>query len=226
MEMLFILLYALIVWIAIEIAVKLFEMTGLKKAVARYQVISMLTSTGFTTEESALIIDHPIRRRISAGLILFGYFSLAVMISAIATLLSNDLRLPFLGVTIAFLLLILLILRMQLVKRHLTKVFDDRMEEQFNLEDKTLRKALNLSDDEMVAMVQVNEEADQLGRSYCDLVESGADIRIVFVKRGDIVLRQLDEEQLAPGDEFMVFGEKKVVLNTFRGMLKSDEENA
>ena len=99
-EFAFIALYAVIIALVIEIGVILFHMTGLEKEIARYQVISMLTGTRFTMQESALIIDHPIRRRISSGLILFGYFSLAVIISSIATILSNDLRIELLLIII------------------------------------------------------------------------------------------------------------------------------
>ncbi|QDY45062.1 hypothetical protein FK545_04780 [Planococcus glaciei] len=110
-EILFVLLYSVIMWLVIEIAVVLFAATGLQKPIARYQVISMLTATGFTTDESSLIIDHPIRRRISAAVILFGYFSLAVMISSIASVLSNDLRTNLLAVVIVVFLAIWLFLK-------------------------------------------------------------------------------------------------------------------
>lgn len=110
-ELEFILLYLAIMALVIEIAAMLFMATGLKKQIARYQVISMLTATGFTTDEASLIIDHPIRRKISAAVILFGYFSLAVMISSIASLLSNDLRINWLLAAVATLFVLLLILK-------------------------------------------------------------------------------------------------------------------
>ncbi|MCM3570515.1 hypothetical protein [Neobacillus mesonae] len=44
----------------------------------------MMTATVFTTGESELILGHPIRRRLAAFSILFGVFSLAVIISSIS----------------------------------------------------------------------------------------------------------------------------------------------
>lgn len=60
----FIFVYITIILVVIEINTVLFTFAGLKKNFARFQVISMHTGTGFTTGESELIIDHPIRRRL------------------------------------------------------------------------------------------------------------------------------------------------------------------
>ncbi|MCO0598298.1 hypothetical protein NGI46_12605 [Peribacillus butanolivorans] len=88
MNVVFMVLYFLIIGLVIEISVTLLKLTGLKNTVARFQVISMLTGTGFTTDESKSIIDHPVRIKLSMFLILFGAFSLAVIISSISTLRS------------------------------------------------------------------------------------------------------------------------------------------
>jgi hypothetical protein len=92
MSLLFLLVYLIIILVVIEIFVVLFRLTGLKVEVSRFQVISMMTGTGFTTRESELILGHPIRRKLAAFLILFGAFSLAVIISSISQFLSKGLR--------------------------------------------------------------------------------------------------------------------------------------
>ncbi|WP_053347867.1 hypothetical protein [Peribacillus butanolivorans] len=103
MNVVFMVLYFLIIGLVIEISVTLLKLTGLKNTVARFQVISMLKGTGFTTDEPKSIIDHPVRRKISMFLILFGAFSLAVIISSISTLLTDDLRLMELSIIIGIL---------------------------------------------------------------------------------------------------------------------------
>src|SRR3954471_1286030 len=93
MNLLFLSIYLVIIIAVIEIFVILFRLTGLKTEVSRFQVISMMTGTGFTTGESELILGHPIRRKLATILILFGAFSLAVIISSISQFLSEGLRL-------------------------------------------------------------------------------------------------------------------------------------
>ncbi|MED3691026.1 hypothetical protein P4534_19855 [Peribacillus butanolivorans] len=68
MNVVFMMLYFLIIALVIEIAVTLLKLTGLKNTVARFQVISMIIGTGFTTDESKSIIDHPFRRKIVQSL--------------------------------------------------------------------------------------------------------------------------------------------------------------
>src|SRR5215212_619693 len=46
--------------------------TGLSHDVARFQARSAFLGVGFTTSESEVIVNHPVRRRIVSGLIVLG----------------------------------------------------------------------------------------------------------------------------------------------------------
>lgn len=220
----FIALYALIMALVIEIGVLLFRMTGLNKEIARYQVISMLTGTGYTTKESALIIDHPIRRRISSGLILFGYFSLAVIISSIATLLSNDLRIELLIIIIVFLFFIILVFKNKAIYRTLENRFEHKMDTEYNLEDWPMKTALALDEEEMVAIIEIKPDSKYIGLKGKDLVEENLDIVLLIIRRGDEILRfELFEVELQAGDKVMIIGKEDVIKERYEGMLSEDE---
>lgn len=223
-EFAFIVLYALIMALVIEIGVILFHMTGLEKQIARYQVISMLTGTGYTTQESALIIDHPIRRRISGGLILFGYFSLAVIISSIATLLSNDLRIEFLFVIIAVLLTALLVFRNKKIFGTLENRFEHEMDTEYNLDDWPMKTALSLEEDDMVAIIDIKPDSKYIGSKGKELLEENRDIVLLIIRRGDEILRfDLFEVELQAGDKVMVIGKEEHIKKQYEGMLSEDE---
>lgn len=64
-----------IILIFIEIFIISMKVTGLPRDKARFQVISLLTSTGFTTRESELITQHPTRRKIAERIMIFKYFA-------------------------------------------------------------------------------------------------------------------------------------------------------
>lgn len=220
----FIALYALIMALVIEIGVMLFHMTGLDKEIARYQVISMLTGTGYTTQESALIIDHPIRRRISSGLILFGYFSLAVIISSIANLLSNDLRIELLFIIIAVLLTALLIFRNKKIFGSLENRFEHEMDTEYNLHDWPMKTALALDEDEMVAIIDIKPDSKYIGSKGKTLVEENRDIVLLIIRRGDEILRfDLFEVELQAGDKVMIIGNEEIIKERYEGMLSEDE---
>lgn len=224
-EILFILLYSTIMWLVIEIAVLLFASTGLNKQIARYQVISMLTATGFTTDESSLIIDHPIRRWISAAIILFGYFSLAVMISSIATILSNDLRVNLLGMVILVFFAILLVLRNRRVSAFLTDKFEHEMDTEYDLENWPLKTALGLEEEDMVAMLEIGEGSEYENSASENLLKKDDDVHLLFIKRGNIILRKsLFQVELQAGDRVMIFGDQETIKEKFGDLLTEDAD--
>lgn len=223
-EFAFIALYAVIIALVIEIGVILFHMTGLEKEIARYQVISMLTGTRFTMQESALIIDHPIRRRISSGLILFGYFSLAVIISSIATILSNDLRIELLLIIIGILFVFLFIFRNKSVFNRLEDRFEHEMDTEYNLEDWPMKTALALDEEEMVAIIQIKHGSDYIGQKGRMLVEENLDVVLLIIRRGDEILRfDLFEVELQEGDKIMIIGKEDHIKERYKEMLSEDE---
>lgn len=75
--------------ILVDIFSTIFMMTGLSKEKARFQVISLLTTSGFTTHESELITGHKIRRKIAKLIMLFGYIFTATVMSTVVSMLLS-----------------------------------------------------------------------------------------------------------------------------------------
>ena len=65
----------------IRVASVALRLTGLPVSHARFQAMSALTGTGFTTAESELIVNYPIRRNIIAGLMLLGNLGIVSILS-------------------------------------------------------------------------------------------------------------------------------------------------
>ncbi len=57
------------------------RLTGLPENVARFQCVSALTGTGFTTQEAETIVNYPIRRRIVVALMVLGNLGLVSIAS-------------------------------------------------------------------------------------------------------------------------------------------------
>jgi len=68
-------------WLMIEVFSIVFKMTGLELSKSRFQIISILTHTGFTTRESELVVQHPLRRRIASLLMIVSYVAQASLIT-------------------------------------------------------------------------------------------------------------------------------------------------
>ena len=72
----------LLYWVITELFTFFFRLTGLPAEKARFQVISLLTGTGFTTRESEIVLTSRQRRRLARITMLFGYVFNVTIVSA------------------------------------------------------------------------------------------------------------------------------------------------
>ncbi|RST75335.1 hypothetical protein D4T97_008795 [Siminovitchia acidinfaciens] len=225
MELLLMLGYFIFVAMVIEASATLLTFTGLKRKIARYQVISMLTNTGFTTDESKLILEHPIRRKISAFLILFGAFSLAVIISILSSYLSDDIRFKQLGYILAGSGILLFFLKMKPVREFLQGKLDTSMEKQYALDERPIREVLYMNDDDLLTVVPLSNESSFVNKQCNEVFGYGEDIQLLFIKRGEEVIRlHLNDEQMHEGDLLYVLGDEKSIRDKFNHELEFKEQ--
>lgn len=217
MGILFIFIYLFIVFTVIEINSSIFVATGLDRKIARFQVISMLTGTGFTTGESELIIDHPVRRRLGAFLILFGAFSLAVIISAITQILSDTFYTMEIAYIAGALLAILFILRVPHVKNSFEKRLKRELKENYELADLPIKDVLLMDDDDEVREISIKEESPFSGKTFDEIVDIEDDLMLLFIKRGDINIRNKSyHTELEPGDRLVLYGNDPLINEKFK----------
>ncbi|KML39966.1 TrkA C-terminal domain-containing protein [Cytobacillus firmus] len=224
MGVLFILIYLGIVLAVIEIHTLIFTYTGLDKHIARFQVISMLTGTGFTTGESELIIDHPIRRRFGAFLILFGAFSLAVIISAISSILSDEFFTAKISIVAAVLIVVIITLKMPKVRHYLSEKLEHELEEHYDFRDLPIREALLTEDNDHVLDYFIDEKCEFNGKELGDIIGEDEDINVLFIQRGDVKIRK-DRlvTELQEGDHIILYGEEQTIEDKF-GPNEDNEE--
>lgn len=72
-----------------DIITVFFRLTGLTAEKARFQVISLLTNSGFTTQESEAVVSSKTRRRLALGTMLFGYTFTVTILSAMFNVFMN-----------------------------------------------------------------------------------------------------------------------------------------
>ncbi|MGE6377869.1 TrkA C-terminal domain-containing protein [Peribacillus muralis] len=215
-NILFMLLYIIIIALVIEISVTLLKLTGLKSNVARFQVISMLTGTGFTTDESKSIIDHPVRRKISMFLILFGVFSLAVIISSISTLLSDDLRLTELTIIIGILVVLTVFIKSPFMNKRISAKMKGEMFNHYELWEHPIEEVLFLEEDDVVMEIDIYDKSEFIDVKVTDILSENADINVLFIESGEVKLRkELCEYKVKLGDNLFLYGNKKEIEETF-----------
>jgi hypothetical protein len=101
----------LVVWLlCLWIGAVALERTGLERSSARFQALSALSGTGFTTSQAEKVINHPTRRRIISFLIILGNTGSVTFIVLIVMALRSGVYRP--AVLIGFLVLLIIPLAM------------------------------------------------------------------------------------------------------------------
>jgi hypothetical protein len=218
MNLLFLLFYFVIILVVIETFVILFRLTGLKVEVSRFQVISMMTGTGFTTGESELILGHPIRRKLAAFLILFGAFSLAVIISSISQFLSKGLRLTEILLGAGAVIIVYCTLKVKGIQQLLSKLFNQELKHNVELADLPIRDLFLKNKEDILVNLHLYAES-QLTDSTLNQVfpqHGSLEFVVLFIERGDVMIRKnIYDTSLHEGDHLLLFGRKDVIHQTF-----------
>lgn len=204
--------------IIIDIFAVLFRLTGLSREKARFQVISLLTSTGYTTRESELITQHPIRRKLASALMVVSYVSTLTFISFLVNMLSNSLiNIKSLSAIILFVICAVLFF-----KSPILEVLEDLIEhlvEKSYLWRKSNPKYLNFITKHRgysICEVYLEESCDLIGKSIKESKLSSIEIKVLSIDQGyEIINFPKPDYIFQENDKLMVYGNTKNIKNKF-----------
>jgi hypothetical protein len=107
MMQILVMLVFLLVWLTMWwIGSILLEMTGMERSRARFQALSAISGTGFTTSHAEEVVDNPRRRQIVSYLIIIGNAGILSLIIAVIIYVRAGLALPSWEIILAIVLLI------------------------------------------------------------------------------------------------------------------------
>ncbi len=215
----------LLYWVITELFAFFFRLTGLPAEKARFQVISLLTGTGFTTRESEFILSSRRRRQLARVTMLFGYvFNLTIVSAFVNVFLSMKLiqfSHEFLGflIPLATAALIFICMRVpkihawgdNLLRRMADKVLDQQ--ETFN----AILLVDNIGSDSIAQITLRHIPEEYQGKSLAETrLRPETGILVMLVERkGDKPLPAQADTVFEPGDKLTVFGNYKIICSTF-----------
>ncbi len=214
----------LIYWVIIDFFTMLFRFTGLPEEKARFQVMSILTGCGFTTDESELITAAKPRRRMALATMLFGYvFNITIVSAFINVFLTLKLAQKenmVLWMLAPLGLIVVLFILMRIPKIH---AWEDRQFEKLagRLLNQSAVNTVMLLDHigtDYIAQVTLREMPEYLQDK--PLAETGLrpdhNILIMLVERnGGKPEPPTGETVLKSGDKLTVFGGFKTICDAF-----------
>lgn len=206
----FLILFVLI-WLLIEILSIVLKLTGLELSKARFQVISILTHTGFTTRESELIVQHPTRRKIASVLMIVSYVAQITLITLLFNVLTQATR-NILGTAIALFIMAAFVILVTQSKK-LSNWFDQFTEKllkkriQKSASGDRIEQVLNLSPEFSIYGLLVDTDSFICDKTLSELKLKEHFIQILKIDRGSEVIDfPLADTRLLAGDRLIVYG--------------------
>lgn len=215
----------LLYWVITELFTFFFRLTGLPDERARFQVISLLTGTGFTTRESEFILSTRRRRRLARATMLFGYVFNITIVSAFINvflsmkLLQVDQQLVGILIPVGTIALIFIFMRVPKIHawgdnmlQHLADRAFDR-QETFNAV-----MLLDYIGAETIAQVRLRHIPEEYrGRSLAETrLRAETGIMVMLVERGGSKpIPAQAETVFEVGDKLTVFGDYRAICKAF-----------
>jgi hypothetical protein len=216
MQILVILIMAALWVITFWIGSVALEATGMQRTKARFQVLSAITGTGFTTSEAEAIVNHPTRRRIVTWLIFIGNTGAIAFIIGLILFVRAGIRTPSVSqivIIVAAVLIPIFFIKLGIVDKitgGIIGLMHRRRPDSYILAEEVLHQAGQYG----VARLAVSKkEAADFTIRDTGYLERG--ITILAIERGDKTLSlPKAEERLMAGDYLLCYGKVSEMLKT------------
>lgn len=227
----FVLLIIFYILIA-DIITIFFRLTGMTEERARFQVISLLTNSGFTTQESEAVVNLKIRRRLARATMLFGYaFTVTILSTTVNVFMTmSDTELSAVLVLLPVLLLILGIFYYLRRSTFLKARFDKWIEiiGYRIMFGKDANQVILVEEygNMVVAHIYLHTVPEMLrNRTLADSgIMSEHKLMIMMVKSSDEDAKQANGNTiLKPKDTIMVLGKRKTIREIFENVELQEE---
>ncbi len=215
--------------IFIEIFTIMFQLTGLSKQKAKFQVISILTGTGYTTKESELVTKSKIRRNIAQIIMIFGFVSSATIVTILFTFVKN-----FKGFTYYDLLFAItafvgtyIVLTMSKFGKFFDKVIEKVANRAlFGTDTNIIITKDSYDNDVVIAEVVIKILPSELANTTLEETAiSRNGVMILAIERdGEIITKVTKDTILYKDDTITVFGPLKYINQLFYKSIKTKNE--
>lgn len=208
--------------IIIEIFSAIFRIEGIQLDKARFQIISIITGTGFTTGESELMLATKRRRKLTQIMILFSYiFNISIVTTIVNIFISynNTTLLEFeIGAGLTAINIVLLISLNKSTR--IRKTFDNIVKKIATKTEKRRINPVSVYDyygNKVIAEITINNLNNKIKQLSLEKLKREFDIQLLVVKRGNSVISELNPNlKIEDNDILLVFGNLKKIKGLFK----------
>ena len=207
--------------VMIEIFTTIYSIEGIQLDKAQFQIISILTGTGFTTSESELMLLTKRRRKITELMMLFSYiFNISIVSTLVNIIISsagpaiNELIIGIVLTIINF-LIIALLNKSTKVKSKLEN-FIKKIATNVRKKRKNPISVYDTLGDKVIAEINVLKINNNMNNINTEKLKEKYDIQVLVIKRGGQVISSIEPNiTINYNDIVIVFGKMRNIKKIF-----------
>lgn len=202
----FLVVWLLILWFG---AIAL-QASGMERRKARFQALSALTGSGFTTREAEDVVSHPRRRTIISWLMFFGNAGIVLFIIFIVFYLSTSFTSASparIGITVAPIVVLLALIFSGATDKLGSKIANRWKRSGYFASELSSTEILHQSGDYSAARLTIGSKSPEVGCKISDTSLAKHEINILAIERGDKTLAFPEAgEVVQAGDHLLCYG--------------------
>ena len=205
--------------ILIEILTAIVRLTGISYDKAEFQVISLLTGTGFTTAESEGMMVTKQRRKLAQNIMLFAYvFNISfvsVIINIFISSADSNLNEIKMGTLVTFwnIVLIIFLKKTHITKRIIVKIASKISHYRIKKRGNEIIVYDNFGD-KVIAEVEIKRLKNGFKNNEIteELLKEKYDIELLEIKRKEEIITHITKEtSIQEGDSIIIYGTIKSI---------------
>jgi hypothetical protein len=191
------------------------EMTGISIPIARFQALSAFTGTGFTTQESERIVNHPVRRKIVSFLMILGNAGIVSIIGAfIFSFGETGSFNPLLTLIIIIVALVGLynVAEHRTVDTKLSETIRQNLRTRLHIEKVLIEEIIHQPEGYGVASVIIAKDSKIAQLTLEDLGLKDSKIIVLSIERdGSTIPQPVSKTQIKEDDRLICFGKLDLI---------------
>lgn len=219
--------------VIIDFFTMLFRITGLTQEKARFQVISLLTNSGYSTTESELVVQVLPRRRLARTIMLFGYiFSITIVSVFVNAMLAlpnsekEEIWVPLLVVCTLF-VVFMIVRRVPVVREAFNTLLEQAGRKWMHSDEGNPIMLQEEFPKGVIAAATLNHmPADLKGKTLSELnLPERFGLHVIYIRRGGNMEANLSKDTTFDlRDEVVVYGPLKNIREVFTYQASSEND--
>jgi ABC-type multidrug transport system fused ATPase/permease subunit len=186
------------------------QATGLEPRKARFQALSALTGTGFTTREAEEIVGHPRRRGIASWLMFFGNAGIILFVILLLVYLGTNLSSlspAKVGMVIGPIIVVLALIWSGAMDKLSTKIANLLKRTEYFKPELSSREIIHQAGDYSITRLTIGENSPEVGSKISDTSLAKHNITILAIERGERTLPFPEAKEIVlAGDHLLCYG--------------------